>query len=829
MSELTDELCMRPGLGKAGRPGKASANYFPIRYAKPGTIYHYDVAISPEVPLGVNKQVFTQFECQYQTIGEVLGNICLVFDGMRNAYAPRCLPFGRQFAAEVVLPERNRSAKAAASSRIFKLKLTKVNEILVDVRDMHQRNTNGLTALMAFNTVVRHLPTNDFIQVKDSLFTSEGVRPICGGVEVWPGFFRSVMACADGLALNVDTTVCVFYRPGNLLDLIVSYIGLRNREELRDPRFNHHLKRVQAFLKNVRITLAHRGESSREYKVLRLTEKSAAENEFMLVEDGVERGKMSVATYFSQKLGVRLEFPTLPCVEIKKGVAIPMELCNVTPGQRYLRKLSEMQTADMIKITCTKPSVRAEKIINCIRLMGYIKSERLMQFGLELVPTLKTVDTRLLPPPAVLYHPTSRQNVVRPADGAWSLKDVCMFEPRRLDVWAVIVFAPENVVRRAAVESFVRMQISTAKDKGLEIAPSPKIFYASSNPATLDKALRDIYVIVGNQHNAKPQLFMCIVKERTNALYGGIKSTCELALGLPTQYLSPKTQYCANVVLKLNAKLGGINASVNPEQLGQLTTPSTILIGADVSHPSPGHTAGSVAAAVASIDYTACRYASATRLQNSREEMIQDLQAMVVDLLRAFYHSTKEKPMQIVYFRDGVSDGQFSQVLLHEMTAIQKACASLEKGYRPKITFVVVQKRHHTRFFPTKPADADRSGNCKAGTVVETGICHPFYFDFFLQSHGGLQGTSRPVHYHVLVDEIRFTSDSLQKLCNNLSYLFNRATRAVSLVPPVYYAHLAAARARFHFQVVDDTDSSAHSQGEPRPVPRPLLSCMYYV
>ncbi|CAB4480982.1 unnamed protein product [Rhizophagus irregularis] len=58
-------------------------------------------------------------------------------------------------------------------------------------------------------------------------------------------------------------------------------------------------------------------------------------------------------------------------------------------------------------------------------------------------------------------------------------------------------------------------------------------------------------------------------------------------------------------------------------------------------------------------------------------------------------------------------------------------------------------------------------------------ITHPFEFDFYLLSHAGLHGT-------------------LQMLCYNLCHTSVRCTRAVSLVPPVYYAHLAAARARLH-------------------------------
>lgn len=48
---------------------------------------------------------------------------------------------------------------------------------------------------------------------------------------------------------------------------------------------------------------------------------------------------------------------------------------------------------------------------------------------------------------------------------------------------------------------------------------------------------------------------------------------------------------------------------------------------------------------------------------------------------------------------------------------------------------------------------------------MDTTICHPTEFDFFLLSHSGLIGTSRPTKYHVLLDMNRFTADTLQTLC----------------------------------------------------------------
>ncbi|KAJ8431266.1 hypothetical protein Cgig2_011119 [Carnegiea gigantea] len=95
----------------------------------------------------------------------------------------------------------------------------------------------------------------------------------------------------------------------------------------------------------------------------------------------------------------------------------------------------------------------------------------------------------------------------------------------------------------------------------------------------------------------------------------------------------------------------------------------------------------------------------------------------------------------------------------------------------------------------------------KSRTAVDSKICHPTDFDFYLCSHARIQGTSRPAHCYVLWDENNFTADGIQSLTNNLCYTYARCTRSVSVVPPAYYAHLAAYRARFYLES-DSSDGS---------------------
>jgi len=152
-------------------------------------------------------------------------------------------------------------------------------------------------------------------------------------------------------------------------------------------------------------------------------------------------------------------------------------------------------------------------------------------------------------------------------------------------------------------------------------------------------------------------------------------------------------------------------------------------------------------------------------------------------------------PKRIIVYRDGVSEGQFNQVVDQELPLIRKACQRFQ-NYEPLITIIICGKRHHTRFYPTNQGDADQNGNPLAGTVVDRGVTAVYNFDFFLQAHGGLQGTTKPTHYYVVYDQNKFQADQLQQLTNSFSYLFARATKAVSLASPAYYADLACERGR---------------------------------
>ena len=279
-------------------------------------------------------------------------------------------------------------------------------------------------------------------------------------------------------------------------------------------------------------------------------------------------------------------------------------------------------------------------------------------------------------------------------------------------------------------------------------------------------------------------------------------------MGISTQCLqSPKAkkanhQFWANVVLKVNAKLGGVNWY--PQLNADFLDPAhpTIIMGADAIHPPPGAKGKpSVTAVVSSVDSQLAKYVACSRVQQGTGhalEIIQDMQEMTKEMVMKWksYQEQKERkktpPSRLIMFRDGVSEGEYAQVLKEELPKIRAGCK--DAGISPKITFIVVTKRHHHRGKPKNPAEGDRSGNLPAGTTIDTTIVNPLQPDYFQYTHGGLLGTSRPARYIPLHDENGLGMNKTQALSYGLAHSFARSTRSVSIPAPVYYADIVCAR-----------------------------------
>ncbi|CAJ0582165.1 unnamed protein product, partial [Mesorhabditis spiculigera] len=302
-----------------------------------------------------------------------------------------------------------------------------------------------------------------------------------------------------------------------------------------------------------------------------------------------------------------------------------------------------------------------------------------------------------------------------------------------------------------------------------------------------------------------------------------------------------------NLSMKINQKLGGITHGLADEVDGDEMRKKgllfidkehpTMFIGIDVTHPPvenkkdpelrPSRAAAdaprlSIAALVTNTNLEATRYTTEVLPQYENQECVVHLEeTRFCNLVNKFCESTGTVPKHLVVIRDGVSDGQLMPIASAELKWMKATWETKYPGHQITFTYIVVQKRHFIRFYPKKKEEAEGpNGNIPAGTIIDTTVVHPDIYDFYLASHYGNAGTTRPPRFIVLLDEWKLDVDEMQKMLNNLCYIFARCARPISLPAPLYYAHLICAQAKERYRSlvmndeIDPPRSSSDSSRE---------------
>ncbi|KAH1089359.1 hypothetical protein J1N35_016616 [Gossypium stocksii] len=824
----------RPGYGQVGTKCIVKANHF-FAQLPDKDLNQYDVTITPEVASRtVNRAIIAELVRLYKESD--LGMRLPAYDGRKSLYTAGELPFAwKEFVVKLLDeedgingPKREREYKVVIKF-VARANMHHLGQFLAGKRaDAPQE------ALQILDIVLRELSSKRYCPIGRSFFSPDIRAPqrLGDGLESWCGFYQSIRPTQMGLSLNIDMASAAFIEPLPVIEFVAQLLG---KDVLSRPLSDSDRVKIKKALRGVKVEVTHRGSVRRKYRVSGLTSQPTRELVFPVDDNSTMK---SVVEYFQEMYRFTIQHTHLPCLQVgnqKKANYLPMEACKIVEGQRYTKRLNERQITALLKVTCQRPRDRENDILQTVQHNAYDQDPYAKEFGIKISEKLASVEARILPAPWLKYHETGKEKDCLPQVGQWNMMNKKMINGMTVSRWSCINFS--RSVQESVARGFCNELAQMCQVSGMEFNPEPVIPIYSARPEQVEKALKHVYHASMKTKGKELELLLAILPDNNGSLYGDLKRICETDLGLISQCCLTKhvfkisKQYLANVALKINVKMGGRNTVLLDAiscRIPLVSDIPTIIFGADVTHPENGEDSSpSIAAVVASQDWPeVTKYAGLVCAQAHRQELIQDLYktwhdpvrgtvsgGMIRDLLISFRKATGQKPLRIIFYRDGVSEGQFYQVLLYELDAIRKACASLEPNYQPLVTFIVVQKRHHTRLFANNHRDrssTDKSGNILPGTVVDSKICHPSEFDFYLCSHAGIQGTSRPAHYHVLWDENNFTADGIQSLTNNLCYTYARCTRSVSVVPPAYYAHLAAFRARFYLEPeMQDNNSSA--------------------
>jgi len=535
--------------------------------------------------------------------------------------------------------------------------------------------------------------------------------------------------------------------------------------------------------------------------------------------------------------------------------ASKLELSGFPP---FRGLLSQKQTSEMLDFACKLPFYNKKHLqedgFSMLGISTVTGRQRAAAFGMEVGRSLLKVPARWLEPPTLRYSNNAPPAVFEEA--SWNLKNLEFFKSSKA-LKEILVLdlhqGPPNLAQlRSKLQSQLRrLGLINANVNNLTHGGQPVNASGVITEAWLGQYFRQL------QQPISASIFVVLPKKCYDS-YAHVKRVADLQLGRHAVCAVGSNiakggpvsdQYLANVAMKFNLKGGGSNHAVQVEHLASIL-PSvsqskakgcdTIIIGADVAHPTGSARPGcpSIAAVVGSTDDNYLHYPGSMRLQISRKETITELGDMVKERLIDWAKKHKQRlPANVLFYRDGVSESQYKSVREIEIpqlkTAYEKAHEYLG-GFDPvpsfTLTFIVVGKRHNTRFFtdetcqentfcsdlpksdlPFREQMAEEEGqefvmknnkysrvnhNILPGFVVDRVITHPYSNDFFLQSHRPLQGTGRSAHYFVLTNQMCLSSDELQRITHALCYIYARATKGVSYCSPAYYADRLCDRGR---------------------------------
>lgn len=840
-------ILLRPSFGTEGVPTIVGVNYF--KYNVNGLkLYSYRVDLLEDPNVKTRLSIKTAVEKYLMELEPFKSKKAIIYYRDHNhLYSRMPLPI-----EDVVIYPLELGGDPKREKKIVELKIQFIKQLnFSDLLNYTQLKnytpdfletveyTNALVAVMGSqvmkNTNVVGLGPNKFFLMDGATKTTD----LDKGLYVVMGTFASVRCSFDDVRINLNPTPAIFYKsskpngqPMNVLDLIQEFLKIRNVPTERD------IRRAQSFIKGCKI---YRTYLNRKTTKPILGFDYSNNSETLKFKDANDK-LVNVKQYFQERWNIKLKHPTLPLIKIGPEAFLPMELGIIAPHQQYKGDFAD--PAKIIKITATRPNQKAELISKTNRNLfqkqvdfGTIESQFTVVPARVLnAPTIEYANNQM-----VTYRPAPFNGRTEKQKGNWNLERYQFVDGAKLTkpmgkpfTFGVVILKDEFVAKRIGdLQRAVPIFLTELGRLGIKIGKNFKKYSIDLNHASVQSqtGLESNIISIAKKAKTEDQcnFLLFILPRQDTPLYSAIKRACDLKVGIlnscsilntftkkrrGTENFDAMTY--AQMAMKINIKLGGSNHKLSKKDSQGLFDKNNVpifILGADVTHPTGeiNSESVSIASIVGSEDGIFNKFPGSVRIQTGGQEVIADVKSMVLERLENFHKKIGKLPSKVLFYRDGVSEGQYTTILKEELTKIKAAFNEYGKlknipKYSPTITFMIVVKRHHTRFIPihdnaddpkTKKQIAVTSNeNVIAGTTVDREITSPAYFDFYVQSQQSLQGTGIPAHYYVLHDENNYTSDTIQKITYDLCHTFSRATKSVKVVPAAYYADLLCTRGR---------------------------------
>ncbi|XP_050489341.1 piwi-like protein Siwi isoform X1 [Bombus huntii] len=591
-------------------------------------------------------------------------------------------------------------------------------------------------------------------------------------MELWPGYLTSIRQHENDILMCAEITHKVM-RQQTVLDILNDCFRKNN---------DNYKKEFESLVLGLVVLTDYNNHT---YRISDIDYKVGPDSTFLLKNGD----PITYRDYYKSKYRITIREKRQPLLvtrarprDRRSGkcelIYLVPELCRATGLTDKMRENFGLMRS-LADFTRVSPNARMTKLMEFNkRLLSEpaIKTE-LDQWNLKLSNRLLDIPARVLD--AELIYLGNNCSVTAGKGGDWTrqLHRQSLFNPKKLRLWAVI-YAHKI---KDDVQNFVHLIKTAASGMGSSIS-QPKYYEitderSSAYPDFLENILGRV----------KPELVLCVVPNNRSDRYSAIKKKCIVDRHTPSQVFLEKNLTNKNVrtiatkvAIQMNCKLGGSPWSI------ELPDIDLMVVGFDVCHDTSNKTRD-YGAMVASLDKGLTRYYSVTSAHNVGQELSNKFATNLDSALKAYRRTNCKFPSFIVFYRDGVGEGQVPYVMGHEIAQIRDKLKAIhaESGLSVKFAFLIVTKRINTRIFNEKK-------NPPPGTVIDDVVTNPLRYDFFIVSQNVRQGTVTPCAYHVVADTTGWLPDQMQRLTYKLCHMYYNWSGTVRVPAPCQYAHKLA-------------------------------------
>ncbi|XP_077504141.1 piwi-like protein 1 [Amblyomma americanum] len=756
--------------GTSGSPINVVANYIRLISMPQFCIHQYHVEFTPTVESSRMRRALLVDHMH-------MFNKCLVFDGMSDLKSPTRL---QQDITEV-FPQRR------TDGMIICVRFKWVQELAPTHPEL----------LRLFNTQMRrNLERLDFVQINRHFFDRCAVSRIPQhGLELWQGLVTAIGQYDSGVMLVTDTLHKVLRRD-SVYDLMSQIEHVSNYKD-------ECVKRVAG-------CFVMTPYNNRTYRV---DDIDWDKNPACTFE--TKEGPKTYADYYRDHYKKHIRDMCQPLLVVrpkdKDLRAGRTQNIYLVPGLCFLTGLTDEMRAnvtvmrDLAQHTRVEPSKRWRNLFVFMERINNNEAIRndMDSWGVRFDDSLVSINARVLQPEKVMQGSNTYRYSAATGDFSRETRDRPLHVAVAVESWIVLCHRCEE----ANVTEFVRTLMSVCPPMGVKIRQPLLVLLDDDRPSGFVYALRQL------ASGGNIELALIVLPNSRKDRYDIIKKEACVDLGLHTQVILTRTisnrknvrSVATKVAVQLNCKLGGEAWCL------EIPLVSTMVIGYD-TYPDSSAPNRSAGAFVASMNKSLTRWYQRVSFYDTHEGLGKSLATLLRDALRKYSQCNDgASPDRIIFFRDGVSDGQIPQVKVWEIDEILASLQALFPGVEHKLGFVVVTKRISTRFFVS---GREHVTNPPPGTVVDSEVTRPERYDFFLVSQSVRQGTVAPTQYNVIYDTTGLKPDHMQRLAYKLTHLYFNWPGTIRVPAPCQYAH----------KLVFLAGQSLHAEHNPR-----LFSSLFYL